>query len=125
MSYAANLDKYISILTKYRTVNRNHPLIRYFLPEIYKEEKSSLANFIENLIFFVTDKSNISAIKEGEKDKWQKRLGCSYLEVNWEEYDDMYSDNYRIWTPEYHDFIITKDMLIEWSQYKHAEIVET
>ncbi len=121
MNYAANMDRYLSIITGYRTVNRNHPLVNRLLPEIYKEELNPLASFVRALLFFVTDKNRIRDIKEGQKSMAQKRLGCYYLEVNWQEYEDVLADDYRIWTPDYGDVVITKDMLKAWAEYKNLE----
>ena len=121
MDYAANMDRYLSIITGYNTVNRNHPLIKCLLPEIYEEELSLLASFVKALIFFVTEKSSIRGIKEGQKSMAQKRLGCYYLEVDWQEYEEALADDYRIWTPDYGDVVITKDMLKAWAEYKNLE----
>lgn len=121
MNYAANMDRYLSIITGYRTVNRNHPLVNRLLPEIYKEELGPLASFVRRLIFFVTDEDNIRNIKEEQKSMAQKRLGCYYLEVDWQEYEDVIADDYRIWTPDYGDVVITKDMLKAWAEYKNLE----
>lgn len=121
MSYAANMDRYLSIVTGYKTVNRNHPLMKCLLPEIYWEELSPLASFVKALIFFVTNEDNIKDIKEGQKSMAQKRLGCYYLEVNWQEYEDVLADDYRIWMPGYGDVVITKDMLKAWAEYKNLE----
>ncbi len=121
MNYAANMDSYLSIITVYNTVNKNHPLIKCLLPEIYHEELSPLASFVKALIFFVTNEDNIKDIKEGQKSMAQKRLGCYYLEVNWQEYEDVLADDYRIWMPGYGDVVITKDMLKAWAEYKNLE----
>lgn len=118
MNYASNVGDYISILTGYKTVNRNHPLFKYFWEDAYSEEKSSLSNFVKSFIFFVTDKDNIKDLKEGKIDKWQKKIGCLYLDVDWENYGDIPSDGYKIWSSEYGEIEITQKMLIEWSEYK-------
>ena len=121
MNYAANMSEYLSIITGYRTVNRNHPLVKCLLPEIYEEELSLLASFVKALIFFVVDKDNIKDIKERQKSMAQKRLGCYYLEVNWQEHEEALADDYRIWTPDYGDVVITKDMLKAWAEYKNLK----
>lgn len=123
-NYVHNMNSYISIQTKYRTVNKSHPLINYFIPEMYNEELSPIASFVKSLMFFVTDESNIKSISVGKKEKLQKRLGCCYLDVDWKNYPIECSDNYKIWTKEYGDVIITKEMLIEWSEYRYSEIVD-
>lgn len=116
--YTSKSSDYVSIITGYRTVNRNHPLFSYFWNDAYNEEKSLLSNFVKSFIFFVTDTSNINKIKEGKIDKWHKEIGCLYLDVDWENYDNIPADYFKIWSSEYGEIEITKEMLIEWSQYK-------
>ena len=66
----------------------------------------------------MTDKDNIKDLKEGKIDKRQKKIGCLYLDVDWENYGDVPSDGYKIWSSEYGEIEITQKMLTEWSEYK-------
>ena len=85
--------------------------------EYANEEKSLLSNFVKSFIFFVTDTSNINKIKEGKIDKWHKEIGCLYLDVDWENYDNIPADYFKIWSSEYGEIEITKvvALVAEWS----------
>ncbi|HSK81691.1 MAG TPA: hypothetical protein VLQ45_34885, partial [Thermoanaerobaculia bacterium] len=112
LPYSGEIKDVLSVHMPIRTVNRHHTLARIVLDARWLEEKTTLQDFADKIIWRL---SNPEPFSHTAFQYQQKRIGHLYRNLDWESIDREIHPPYRIYTGEGHMIEVTSAMLDEWA----------
>lgn len=121
VEYSSRTMKYFCILTEFRSINKEHAYSKYIYQNRFSEERNELLSFLLSLMFLVTDKESVVKLIDDSATSAKRRLGCLYKDIIWESAPIQYEDIW-IWEEEVGEFVITREMLLEWAEYEYDEV---
>jgi hypothetical protein len=117
ISYKRALQNTLTVESKDKTFNKNHPLCEIYMQSKFLSKKTDLQEFAASFLSCIAD-----AI-QSEKDipnklespqRCLKAVAHQYFSVNWSAYDTKYKPPYKIWLKDKGFVDITEDYFKKW-----------
>ena len=112
IQYSSNLNDVLAASLAFKTINANHPLVKFLLPTSNLIELNALQTFAQNIVFNM----RVEDLKDNDFTPWKRRLGFYYKSVDWSNVDNNLKPPYKFLDLNGNQFELTEYDFIKWTE---------
>lgn len=121
ISYKGELQNALTVESKVKTFNKNHPLCEVYMQSKFLSKKTDLQEFASGFLPCIADavqpeKDLFNKLENPQR--WLKAVAHRYFSVNWSAYDAKYKPPYKIWLKDKGIVEITENDFTRWRDAK-------
>ena len=121
LPYAGLLQDTLSVQLPFKSINRNHPLVRENLKDQYVKSRSEFNIFVNWVIGRLSEdipgvNNFLRTLPSNQVGYSMFRLGQLYLTIDWSQYQKELRPPYKIWSKDLGFIEVTEEHFKKWAQ---------